>query len=164
MLLLALLDIPSPSPSNHSHHPYALTQSSLLLLWNLTYSLTLGPLTFTLITEVPSASLRSKTIAFATAVQATLGIAFTFLIPVLINPRGKGGVGMRGKVGFVFAGLSLVSWAWGFWRGVPETRGRTVAEVDGLFERGVGVRDFKRYRFEESERGGGGNEEGRGEY
>lgn len=50
---------------------------------------------------------------------------------------------LRGKIGFFFGGLSLISLVWAFFR-VPETKGRTYEELDILFSRGVRTRDFKR--------------------
>ena len=46
---------------------------------------------------------------------------------------------LRGKTGFVYAAScvlgALVSWAW-----VPEMRGRSVVEIDGMFEEKGSVR------------------------
>ena len=126
-LLIAILDcIPS--------HPKSipLTQAILMVIWNFVYDSTLGPITFVIITEVPAANLRAKSIAFTTAVQAVAGIIMTVAIPYLINPDQAG---LRGKLGFVFGGLAAAGWLWGWWR-VVETRGKTFEEIDGMFVAG----------------------------
>ena len=50
----------------------------------------------------------------------------------------------RGKAGFLYGGINIISTAWAFWR-IPETKGRTFEEIDLLFERGVAAKDFKKY-------------------
>lgn len=61
----------------------------------------------------------------------------TFLIPELVDPKGAH---LAGKIGFVFAGLVVGCAVWG-WGRVVETKGRTVGEVDALFERMTGERE-----------------------
>jgi SP family general alpha glucoside:H+ symporter-like MFS transporter len=53
---------------------------------------------------------------------------------------------MRGKLGFFFGGLSLISLVWCYFR-LPETMGRTYEELDLMFEKGVKTRDFKNYKL-----------------
>jgi SP family general alpha glucoside:H+ symporter-like MFS transporter len=84
---------------------------------------------------------RSKTIAVATAVQATVGIIMTVAIPYLINPDQAN---LKGKLGFFFGGLSLPCLVWCWYR-VPEMKGRTYEELDIMFERKVRTREFGTY-------------------
>jgi len=49
--------------------------------------------------------------------------------------------------GFFFGGLAALSLVWSYFR-VPETKGRTYAELDVMFERGVRTREFKNYKLE----------------
>lgn len=144
ILLLLLIGILDCLPSYASHPALAWTQASLMLLWNFVYDLTIGPVCFVLICEVSATRVRSKTIALATAVQALAAIGMTVAIPYLLNPDEANG---RGKVGFFFGGLSVVSLGWAWWR-VPETGGRTYEELDVMFSRGVGAREFGGYRVE----------------
>jgi hypothetical protein len=67
----------------------------------------------------------------------------TVAIPYMINPDQAN---MRGKLGFFFGGLSLISLAWSYFR-VPETMGRTYEELDLMFEKGVKTREFKNYKI-----------------
>jgi hypothetical protein len=48
---------------------------------------------------------------------------------------------LGGKVGFVFGATTFVGFI-GCWLWLPETKNRTAAEIDELFERGVNVRHF----------------------
>ena len=118
-------------------------QSSFMVLWNGIYDLTIGPVCFVIICECSASKVRAKTIAIATAVQALFGIVMTVAIPYMINPDQAN---MRGKLGFFFGGLSLISLAWSYFR-VPETMGRTYEELDLMFEKGVKTREFKNYKI-----------------
>jgi hypothetical protein len=65
-------------------------------------------------------------------------------IPYAINPdQGD----MRGKLAFVFFGFSLASIVYCFFC-LPETKGRTFAELDVMFFENTKTRDFKNYVFE----------------
>lgn len=62
----------------------------------------------------------------------------------MINPDEAN---LRGKLGFFFGGLSLISLIWA-WLRVPETQGRTYEELDVLFLRNTRTRDFKHARVD----------------
>jgi SP family general alpha glucoside:H+ symporter-like MFS transporter len=144
VVILLIIGIIDCLPNYPNRPALAWTQSSLMLLWNFTYDLSVGPVCFVLICETSATRVRSKTIALATAVQATVAIGMTVAIPYLINPDQANG---RGKIGFFFGGLSLLSLGWA-WLRVPETKGRTYEELDLMFSRGVKTREFKNYRVE----------------
>ncbi|KAF2751224.1 sugar transporter [Sporormia fimetaria CBS 119925] len=116
-------------------------QSALLLLWNFTFDWSVGPVAYAIFCEVSATRVRSKTIAVATAVQATVGIIMTVAIPYLIAPDQAD---LRGKLGFFFGGLSLPCLIWCYYR-IPEMKGRTYEELDIMFERKVPTRGFVSY-------------------
>lgn len=120
------------------------TQSSLLIIWNFFYNLTIGPVGFTILCEISATRVRGKTIAFATAVQAFVGIGMTIAVPYMINPDQAN---LRGKMGFFFGGLTLVCLFWAYFR-IPETKGRTYEELDIMFERNIPTKEFRTYRLE----------------
>ena len=96
MFLIAILDcVP-----NYENRPGVIwAQSTIMVIWNGIYDLTIGPVCFVLICEVSATKVRARTIAVATAVQAVCGIAMTVAIPYMINPDQAN---MRGKLGFFF--------------------------------------------------------------
>ncbi|RCI15846.1 hypothetical protein L249_1707 [Ophiocordyceps polyrhachis-furcata BCC 54312] len=116
-------------------------ESALLLVWNMAYNVTLGPICFVILTECSATRVRSKTVALATAAQAILGIVMTISIPYLINPTQAN---VQGKLGFFFGGLAGLTLVWTYFR-VPETQGRTYEELDLLFAQRVPAREFKRH-------------------
>jgi MFS transporter, SP family, general alpha glucoside:H+ symporter len=129
---------------NYIHRPAIIwTQASLLIVWNFFYDLTVGPVCFVVLCECSATKVRSKTIAIATAVQASIGIVMTIAIPYMISPE-QGN--MRGKLGFFFGSLAVVSFVWTYLR-LPETKGRTYEELDIMFERRLKTRDFKNHKI-----------------
>lgn len=141
LFIIAILDC---VPNYTSKPGLAWAQSTLMLLWNFIYDLTIGPICFVILCECSATKVRGKSIAVATAVQAVAGIVMTVAIPYMINADEAN---MRGKLGFFFGALALVSLVWS-WLKVPETKGRTFEELDVLFERRVKTREFKGYKIE----------------
>ena len=123
------------------------TQSSLMVVYNFFYDLTIGPLCFVIISEVSSAKLRSKSIAISTATNALINVSCAVGIPYAINPdQGD----LRGKLAFVFLGLTLPCLVWCFMC-LPELNGRTFDEIDLMFQRRVPSKLFKTYAFHSRE-------------
>lgn len=119
-------------------------ESSLMLVWNFFYDISIGPVCFVILSEASATRVRSKSIALATAAQGALGCVMTVAIPYMINPDQAN---MQGKLGFFFGGLAALCLVWSYLR-VPETKGRTYEELDILFERKVGARQFEGYMIE----------------
>lgn len=106
--------------------------------------LSVWPASFAIAAETSSLQLRAKaqgigwfTSAFATTVA---GLA----LPYVFNPD-EGN--LRGKTGFTYAASCLLGAAVS-WYIVPEMKGRSVAEINQMFEEGVPARHFKRWKVE----------------
>lgn len=138
-LLLFIVAIIDCIPDYDNKPNIIWAQGSLLDVWTFFYQLTVGPMTFVIISECSSTKLRTRTIAVATACQALCAIVTTVAVPYMFNP-GEGN--LRGKIGFVFGGLSLLCGTWAFFR-LPETKNRTYEELDIMFERRVPTKQFK---------------------
>ncbi|PGH23703.1 hypothetical protein AJ80_02309 [Polytolypa hystricis UAMH7299] len=129
---------------NYEQRPSVIwAQSSMMVIWNFAYNLSVGPVCFVILCECSATKLRGKTIAIATAVQAMFGIVMTVAIPYMINPDAGN---MRGKLGFFFGSLATFCFVWTYFR-VPETKGRTYEELDIMFEKNVPTRSFKGYKI-----------------
>jgi hypothetical protein len=144
MLVIGILDCIPGRPSG-----VIWAESSLMIVWNFAYDLTVGPICFVIISEASATRVRSRTIAVATASQGILGIAMTVAIPYMINADQAN---MQGKLGFFFGGLAALCGVWAYLR-MPETMGRTYEELDLLFDRRVPARKFKDYQFDMAETG-----------
>ncbi|KAI2622825.1 putative maltose permease [Xylaria nigripes] len=139
MLIIGILDSIPGRPS-----AVIWAESSLMLVWNGVYDLSIGPSTFVILGECSATRVRSKTIAIATAVQAVVGIIMTVAIPYMINPDEAN---LQGKLGYFFGGLGALCLVWSYFR-VPETKGRTYEELDLLFDKEIPARQFKNYHIE----------------
>ncbi|KAL1858280.1 hypothetical protein VTK73DRAFT_7864 [Phialemonium thermophilum] len=112
---------------------------AFLLLWVVAYSLSAGPLGFVAAGETATPRLRGKTTSFSFFCYSALNVVFTYTIPYLISPT-SANLGV--KTAYLFAGLLLPT-VIGLYFLYPETTGRTWAELDELYKRGVPARRFK---------------------
>lgn len=118
--------------------------STLYLLWNCSYELTVGPGAYIIVSEVSTTRLRSKTIALA-RIAYLLAIFINYFVgPYILNPS-EGN--WKGKTGFLTGGLIVLLWVWTWFR-LPETKGRTFVELDILFAKNLKTREFKNYQIE----------------
>jgi MFS family permease len=82
--------------------------------------------------------LRAKTQSIGFFAQFLFSWVFTYAVPYMYSTDEAN---LGGKVGFIFGGLSALAFAVLFVE-VPEIRGRTVEELDWLFERRIPTRGF----------------------
>lgn len=112
---------------------------SMLLVYTVIYDITIGPICYSLVSEIPSNRLRSKSIALARITYQLLNIVFGTLTPYMLNPSKWD---MGAKTGFVFAGTCLLSLITTIFF-VPETKDRSYAELNMLFHEKVPAWRFK---------------------
>lgn len=99
---------------------------------------TAGPVGPILAAELGTSMLRSKTTSFAFGVYGCINLIFTFCIPLFLDQNGTNwGV----KAGYLYGGLAFCAVGLVYVL-IPETSGRTFAELDELYERGVAPRNF----------------------
>ncbi|RYP48651.1 hypothetical protein DL768_005495 [Monosporascus sp. mg162] len=111
---------------------------SMLLVFAFIYDGTVGPVCFSLVSEMPSTRLRNKTTVLARNLYNVVNIT-NGIIPYMLNPTAWD---WGGKAGFFWGGFCFVSAIWAFFR-LPEPKGRTFAELDVLFEKKINARKFK---------------------
>ncbi|EME88691.1 uncharacterized protein MYCFIDRAFT_35401 [Pseudocercospora fijiensis CIRAD86] len=129
------------APNYKSNHGYAWAQSGMLISMQLSYALTIGPLGFIISSDTPSTRLRAKTLSLTATFNGATYLVLTILGPYLLNP---GAVNAGAKMEFLFAGVSVFSLIWAYFR-LPETKGRTYEEQDWLFSHNVPTKKFKGY-------------------
>ncbi|PLB52020.1 general substrate transporter [Aspergillus steynii IBT 23096] len=103
------------------------------------YSLGWAPLSHVVAAETPTSRLRDVTYTTGTLFNVVIQFGVSFAVPYLLYEPAR----LGSKVGFIFAGCALGAVLF-TWFCVPEGRGRTLEEMDELWERGVRVRDFRR--------------------
>ncbi|KAK3203270.1 hypothetical protein GRF29_112g780843 [Pseudopithomyces chartarum] len=112
----------------------------LLIAFVFMYDLTIGPVTYALVSELCSTRLKAKTIALARALYNISNI----VVNVLTNYQlGEQNWAWGAKTAYFWAGTCgcVIIWAW--FR-LPEPKGRTYGELDMLFEKKVRAKDFAR--------------------
>ncbi|KAF7557172.1 hypothetical protein G7Z17_g953 [Cylindrodendrum hubeiense] len=115
------------------------TIGSLLLVYTFTYDCTVGPVCYSLVAELTSTRLRTKSVVLARNMYNIVGIMTNIITPRMLNPSAWN---WGAKSGFFWAGSCLCCALWTYFR-LPEPKGRTYAELDILFEERVPARKFK---------------------
>lgn len=134
LFVIGILGLISP---NNSAAQWAI--GSLLLVYTFMYDATVGPVCYSLVSELPSTRLRQKTVVLARNVYNVVSIVTNILTPRMLNPTAWD---WRAKAGFFWAGSCIICFVWTYFR-LPEPKGRTYAELDLLFEQEVPARKFK---------------------
>ncbi|CAI6096719.1 unnamed protein product [Clonostachys chloroleuca] len=132
LLTIGFMGIPAPITG------VAWASGVLLMIFVAIYDLTIGPIGYCLVSEIPSSRLRIKTVILARNTYNIASICANFLNPPILNPTAWN---LRGKGGFIWASFCLLILVWSYFR-LPETRGLTQAEIDLLFEEQVSTKDF----------------------
>lgn len=112
---------------------------TLLLVFTFVYDASVGPICYCLVTELPSLTLRTKTVILARNVYNVAGIVIAVITPYMLNPTAWN---WRAKTGFFWGGFAIALAIYCWWE-LPETKNRTFAELDLLFELGLHARKFK---------------------
>jgi sugar porter (SP) family MFS transporter len=120
----------------------ALVGLSIVYTW--VYGLGQGPVLWALGTEIPSQRLRSQTVGTASGLNFVVGWVVSFCTPYFINPDQ---LGWGPKYGYIWGASNLILAVWAFFF-VPETKGRSLEQLDELFEKGVSARKFSSFVVE----------------
>jgi MFS transporter, SP family, general alpha glucoside:H+ symporter len=138
MLLIGGLGVAQRSPNTADGLSWGI--GTLLLLSLFVSNIAVGPVSYALVSELPSSLLRSKSVVIARFCYATINIVANVITPYQLNPSAWGWGAISG---FFWAGSCALGWLF-TWFCIPEPRGRTVAELDLLFERKVSARKFSK--------------------
>lgn len=135
MVVIGALGVPQ-AKSPEAGYSWAI--GSLLIISSFLYNCTMGPLTNTICSEIPSTLLRSKSLVLARWTYAVTTIVASILTSYQLTTSSWN---WGAKTGFFWAGGCLISVVFAYLC-VPETKDRTNAEMDILFERKVSLRRF----------------------
>ncbi|AEO56649.1 hypothetical protein MYCTH_2057386 [Thermothelomyces thermophilus ATCC 42464] len=120
----------------------ALVALSIVYTW--VYGIGQGPVLWALGTEIPSQRLRSQTVGTASGLNFVAAWLVSFFTPYFVNPDR---LGWGPKYGYIWGGSNLVVALWAFFF-VPETKGRSLEQLDELFEKGAAARKFSSFTLE----------------
>ncbi|ORY35759.1 general substrate transporter [Naematelia encephala] len=134
IILLAIggLGVPEPTVA------LGWATGGICFLFTVIFKICQGPLTYTIVTDIPSTRLRAKTVVIARAGFLCSAVFMATLVNYQINATAWN---WRGKAGFFWAGFCLLVAIWSYFR-LPETKDRTPAQLDKLFADGVPARIF----------------------
>lgn len=117
---------------------------ALLLAFTFVYDISVGPVCYSLVAEIPSAQTRAKSVAISRNAYNLGGLIANTIQPRMLNPTAWN---IGAKSGFVWAGPCALYALWTYFR-LPDPTGRTYLELDALFEAKVPARKFRTTRLE----------------
>lgn len=124
-------------PSAHRTEA-SLATGSMMLVWALCYQLTVGTVCYSLVAEISTRRLQIKSVVLGRNLYNIVGIVCSVLTPYMLNPSAWD---WQNFAGFFWAGICFLCIIYTYFR-VPEPQGRSFAEMDILFERGISARKF----------------------
>lgn len=99
---------------------------ALILILTFVYDITVGPVCYSLVAEMPSTRLRIKTVVLSRNVYNIFGIIIGIIQPQFMNPTA---LNWRGKTCFFWAGTNAIGIVWTYFR-LPEPKGLTYGMFD----------------------------------
>lgn len=93
-------------------------QASLCLIWQLIYSLSVGPICYAIISETSAIRLRAKTVVLARNTYNVTTVWAAVMEPYMMNPTEWN---WKGKTAFFWCGTGALMTAWVFFR-LPECK------------------------------------------
>ncbi|KAJ5461405.1 high-affinity glucose transporter [Penicillium daleae] len=111
--------------------------AALLILWYCIYGFTWGPGCWIVTGEIGTGQLRERTIFLASMGSFLTSVPINF-----VNPYVQKAIG--GRVTFIYGAFSIVSILF-VWMCVPETRRRSLEELDEMFQAHVPTWKFNNY-------------------
>ncbi|KAI5925899.1 sugar transporter-like protein [Camillea tinctor] len=133
LLIIGILDV---SAGERGLWP----SGGLCVLWLFVYSLTIGPLAYSIISETSSIRLRPLSVVLSRTSYQLANIVSQFLNAYMVNPVEWN---LKGKTGFFWGSTAFLVFVWSYFR-LPEVKGRTYEELDILFMNKVPARQFSK--------------------
>ncbi|KAK7959557.1 general substrate transporter [Apiospora aurea] len=116
----------------------SMATGSIMLVWAMGYQLTVGTVCYSLVAEISTRRLQIKTIVLGRILYNVVAIICGILTPYMLNP---GAWNWSNFAGFFWAGICFLCLVYSYFR-IPEPTGRSFAELDLLFEKGISARKF----------------------
>jgi hypothetical protein len=102
------------------------------------------PASYAVSGETSSLRLRAKTQGIGVLCYMLSNVVFNLILPYIYNIDAGD---LKGKTGFVYAGLCLLTFVI-TWLIIPEMKDRTTFEVDSMFEANLPCSEFKHWKLE----------------
>ncbi|KAM0276285.1 hypothetical protein ACHAQH_006915 [Verticillium albo-atrum] len=118
----------------------AIPVAAFLIVVQCIFKVSLGPTTYVVVGETSSSRLRAQTIVLGRAVYVCCGIVVQQINPRMLNSTADAW-NLGAKTGMVYFCLCFV-WVFWIYFFLPETRNRSFADIDYLFQKKVNARKF----------------------
>ncbi|KAI0839424.1 general substrate transporter [Hypoxylon sp. FL0890] len=105
-----------------------------------------GSMTWPISAEVVNSRLRVVTLSFATGVDYLFAWLISFCSPYFINPTA---LNWGAKYCWIWSASNILTFVF-FWLFLPDMKGRSLEEIDELFEKRVSARDFPTFECQSS--------------
>ncbi|KAJ5624770.1 hypothetical protein N7510_001079 [Penicillium lagena] len=121
------------------------TMVASLMMYGASYALSWATVSYIILGEVANSRVKEKTSDLAVSISVLTTFVVSFTLPYLLDaPYADLGP----KVGFIYGSITIVSSVVAYFM-VPEMKGRSLEEVDRLFEARVPLRKFQQAKLEE---------------
>ncbi|KAM7197868.1 General substrate transporter [Rhypophila sp. PSN 637] len=110
----------------------------ILIIFTAIYDLTIGPVCYCIVSEIPSIRYRTPTLSAARGTYLLFNLINYFINPLMFSGD-KWNWGP--KSGYLYAAICLLGAAY-TWLRIPETDGVSARELDILFQHKIKARDF----------------------
>ncbi|KAA8910204.1 hypothetical protein TRICI_004222 [Trichomonascus ciferrii] len=127
------------APESNTAAPWAVAGMLLFIIF--VYDLSVGPVCFSLVSEMSSTRLRTKTISLARGTFQVWSVINGVIYPQMLNETAGN---WKGKIGFFQFGICTICGLWAYFR-LPEPKGRTYEEMDIMFMNSLPARKFSSY-------------------
>lgn len=112
----------------------------ILVVYTAVYDLTIGPVCYSIVSEIPSIRYRTVTLAIARGIYLLAGVANHVLTPKMLGTE-ETAWKWGARAAFLYAGCCLLGAIYTYYR-LPETSGLSARELDILFRSKVSARRF----------------------
>ncbi|KAF4460091.1 Major facilitator superfamily domain general substrate transporter [Fusarium albosuccineum] len=112
--------------------------AAFCIIWAIFYYMSVGAVGWTSVGEISSSRLPAKTTSLAAISSSIFNMAWSIAVPYLVNAEEAN---LGPKAGLMFFGFSIFFTIAAF-LSIPETKGKTFDELDGLFAARVPARKF----------------------
>jgi MFS transporter, SP family, sugar:H+ symporter len=137
LMIMGGLGVPQPISNSYSSGIVA-----MMLIFQLVYVATIGPLYYTMQAETPASRLRDKTVRLGATVNIVTIFVVSFTLPYLLDPPYAN---LQSKVGFIYGSICFLALGWGYLF-LPELKNRSLEELEELFAAKVPLRKFGQYQ------------------
>ncbi|KAL9108833.1 MAG: hypothetical protein Q9227_006490 [Pyrenula ochraceoflavens] len=115
----------------------------LIIIFTAVYDSTVGPVCYSLVSELSSTRLRAKTVALARIGYNVGSTLVSVLSNYQLTNKDKGGWDWSSKTGFFWGGVCFLCTLW-IWERLPEPRGLDDRQLEILFQQHVHARNFSK--------------------